>query len=220
MDTLWVSTCCNPAPAKIPVRLSVAIDRSSDDIIVESLGANSTVLREGRFSPGESACAGIMHELDEVLLPFVLPSSGEKCLSIWEVIQNTPELSYLQQTLGTDIGARISFLGFGDAQGVFENPLSSVTLLAPSNAAFEGLAQQRGFASVEELMDAIQTGNRAQQGMTNLVDYHTITAPIRADDFKVGSELPSVLNTYETYTYSRERVLRVVEGQAGNKGRN
>lgn len=137
--------------------------------------SGSTVTLNGTATvttPNVEASNGVVHIIDEVLLP---PSLTPEEPDIVELAQDTPELSVLVEALvAADLVETL--------QG--EGPF---TVFAPTNDAFAALLEAQGFADLDALIAELGV-----EALADILAYHVASGEVLEDDLSDGQTIPTV----------------------------
>ena len=105
------------------------------DVTIEQRGDNVFINDSQVLAPNIDACNGIVHVINNVLLPPAPePPTGPECSTIGEIALGDPNFS----TLVTALTAATEAGGF-DFLGAVTNPDADLTVFAPTNDAFAAL---------------------------------------------------------------------------------
>ena len=119
---------------------------------------------------------GVIHVIDEVLVPAGYPSA-----TTWDVIEQSPDHTFLEQALLAE-GLKEALRGqpiLNDNEPA-EGPF---TVFAPTDEAFYAFAEANGFASLEELLNS--------QFIDDIVRAHLVEAEYLSGNLSNGSVFSS-----------------------------
>jgi len=196
LDTAWSAACCatnenaDPSfgggnPFSIPKQYTLDVKKQGRRITLKTQSANVTVIRN---KSDVVACNGVIHEVESFLPTLPLPLPDDGCESVYDYVKSRPEFSTLKKAIDETAKYRTLF------KQQMQNPLASITILLPTNKAFEDFAKASG-RSVSYLL----TSDR--KTLSAMLEYHVIAAPSTEPELNplVGLQLPTgVSATYTT----------------------
>merc|ERR1719198_1671858 len=187
LDTAWSAACCasDESGKSIPKQYTLDVKKPGRRITLETQSANATVIRN---KSDVVACNGVIHEVETILPTLPLPLPDDGCESVYDYVKSRPEFSTLKKAIDETAKYRTLF------KQQMQNPLASITILLPTNKAFEDFAKASG-RSVNYLL----TSDR--KTLSAMLEYHVIAAPSTEPELNplVGLQLPTgVSATYTT----------------------
>ncbi len=133
---------------------------------------------------------GILHVIDRVLLPIDLPGNTPKP-TIVEIATGNPDFSILVAALQY-IDANLEG---SDLVGTLSDPANTLTVFAPTNAAFGQLAADLGFDGDTADTDAVTTflvENVDVETLNAVVTYHVAGGALTAADIAAAGSVETV----------------------------
>ena len=135
---------------------------------------------------------GVVHIIDKTLAPSGLPA-----MSVWDVIEDSENHQFLEDAI-TVAGFKTLLRKQSEIVGNSQSPAGPFTVFAPTDAAFQALAQAAGTSTID-LLNA--------SSLNDIVGSHIVESRNLIADISNGTQLPNYANEILQMTVNSEGVF-------------
>jgi len=135
---------------------------------------------------------GVVHIIDKTLAPSDLPA-----MSVWDIIEDSENHQFLEDAI-TVAGFKTLLRKQSEIVGNSQSPAGPFTVFAPTDAAFQALAQAAGTSTIDLLYAST---------LNDIVGSHIVESRNLIVDISNGTQLPNYANEILQMTVNSEGVF-------------